>query len=329
MIFVLTQLLTGATGDAQSNSDSHDGHRESFSHSHHRYNRSSYEHKRSRSQRNGDRYHRSTKTETSFSDSTMSHYQRLNIQPNADLNSIKTAYYSLSKIYHPDIADPNDGTAVENFRLITESYNILSDPKLKSEYDAQFNTDPVTSYTSEIFNQGNMDTNRTYEDIYRVRDADMLFRSKQEAAMEREKRMNPKKYRAGSFKETQFEPTNNTDEEIDRLRRRIDNLTSSILASNHSRTDDNFYRTHLYAAIHRRHSGLMNARKLDRHGETSMDSAIVGLLASLGIVALIGLTLFNIVVSYDIGAYLDSKLSFVQTEPKEQDSDEESSVDVI
>lgn len=242
----------------------------------------------------------------------MSHYQRLNIQPDADTNTIKTAYYSLSKIYHPDIADPNDATAVEKFRLITESYNALSDPQLRREYDAQFYTAPVTNYHSEIFNRGD-DSSRDNSASFRVRDADLLFRAKQDAAMEREKRLNPKKFRAGTFKDDANGERFATQDELDRLQRRIDTLGSS-------KTGDDFYRDHLYLAIQRRHAGLMNARSMNYQGSNNpADSGIISFLTGVGIIALLGITLFNITVDYDIGAYLDSKLSSVPSKSDDKD----------
>jgi DnaJ homolog subfamily C member 30 len=46
---------------------------------------------------------------------------------------IKTAYYKLSKLYHPDVN--SNAEAVEMFKLINEAYEVLSNYRLKKLYD--------------------------------------------------------------------------------------------------------------------------------------------------------------------------------------------------
>lgn len=61
-------------------------------------------------------------------------YSRLRLTAAATQSEIKSAYYRLSKIYHPD-KNTNCPKATNQFRNITEAYEILSDPKAKLEYD--------------------------------------------------------------------------------------------------------------------------------------------------------------------------------------------------
>jgi curved DNA-binding protein CbpA len=61
-------------------------------------------------------------------------YRILGVPENAHEQDIKLAYRRLAKRYHPDV-NPGDIHAEERFKEITEAYNTLSDPLLKSAYD--------------------------------------------------------------------------------------------------------------------------------------------------------------------------------------------------
>lgn len=63
-----------------------------------------------------------------------SFYARLRLTAAATQSEIKSAYYRLSKIYHPD-NNNNCPKATTQFRNITEAYETLSDPKSKAVYD--------------------------------------------------------------------------------------------------------------------------------------------------------------------------------------------------
>ncbi|KOB63589.1 DnaJ-11 [Operophtera brumata] len=62
-----------------------------------------------------------------------SHYDVLGITPKATQTDIKSAYYELSKIYHPDKS--SDEESANKFRLITEAYEVLGNISLKKMYD--------------------------------------------------------------------------------------------------------------------------------------------------------------------------------------------------
>lgn len=59
------------------------------------------------------------------------HYTTLGIPKNADEGEIKKAYRKLAREVHPD----RPGGDAEEFKKISEAYEVLSDPKTKSDYD--------------------------------------------------------------------------------------------------------------------------------------------------------------------------------------------------
>lgn len=66
------------------------------------------------------------------------YYEILGIDKNASEDDIKKAFRKLAMKYHPD-RNPGDKAAEEKFKEVNEAYQILSDPKKKSQYD-QFGT---------------------------------------------------------------------------------------------------------------------------------------------------------------------------------------------
>jgi len=61
------------------------------------------------------------------------YYEVLGITKEATPDQIKSAYRTLAKKYHPDLNHAPD--AAEKFKEVTEAYEVLSDPKKKSQYD--------------------------------------------------------------------------------------------------------------------------------------------------------------------------------------------------
>lgn len=60
------------------------------------------------------------------------YYQVLGVDEKADSAAIKKAYHSLARQYHPDVSGAQGD---EKFKEINEAYEVLSDPKKRSEYD--------------------------------------------------------------------------------------------------------------------------------------------------------------------------------------------------
>ena len=66
------------------------------------------------------------------------YYEVLRAWPTASESAIKKAYFSLAKVYHPDVASKAAGeerdTSID-FKLINEAYAVLSDPAKRREFD--------------------------------------------------------------------------------------------------------------------------------------------------------------------------------------------------
>lgn len=62
------------------------------------------------------------------------YYKILGVSTNATKDEIKKAFRILAKKYHPD-RNANDESAVQKFQDINEAYGILSNEKLREEYD--------------------------------------------------------------------------------------------------------------------------------------------------------------------------------------------------
>ncbi|XP_012253510.2 dnaJ homolog subfamily B member 9-like [Athalia rosae] len=73
-----------------------------------------------------------------------SHYDSLGLTPKATQNEIKTAYYELSKVYHPDKNDSE--SAKHKYQGITEAYEILGNYNSRKMYDRGMR--PGTKHTS-------------------------------------------------------------------------------------------------------------------------------------------------------------------------------------
>ncbi|HUU55343.1 MAG TPA: DnaJ C-terminal domain-containing protein [Armatimonadota bacterium] len=62
------------------------------------------------------------------------YYEILNISRDADEKAIKSAFRRLARKYHPDV-NPGDSSAEQKFKEISEAYEVLRDPKKRSQYD--------------------------------------------------------------------------------------------------------------------------------------------------------------------------------------------------
>ncbi len=62
------------------------------------------------------------------------YYKELGLDKGASEDEIKKAFRSLARKYHPD-TNPDNPEAEEQFKKISEAYEVLSDPKKRAKYD--------------------------------------------------------------------------------------------------------------------------------------------------------------------------------------------------
>lgn len=76
------------------------------------------------------------------------HYEIMQISPNADLDTIHRVYRILAQRLHPDNQETGSS---ENFRALTEAYQILGDPEKRAAFDIEHRA--ARRLTWKIFDQ--------------------------------------------------------------------------------------------------------------------------------------------------------------------------------
>ena len=66
---------------------------------------------------------------------TPDYYTLLGVSRGAEAEIIRAAYLALARRYHPDAATAASPHDAEKFRLITEAYEVLRDPRRREYYD--------------------------------------------------------------------------------------------------------------------------------------------------------------------------------------------------
>lgn len=97
------------------------------------------------------------------------YYTTLGVDKNADAATIKKAYRKLAQKYHPD-RNPDDKSAEEKFKQITEAYAVLSDTEKRRQYD-QFGS----SGFHQRYSQEDIFRNMDFGDIFGSFGGDDLF----------------------------------------------------------------------------------------------------------------------------------------------------------
>jgi hypothetical protein len=76
------------------------------------------------------------------------HYEALQVSPRADHETIQRVFRHLAKRYHPDNTESGDP---ERFKVVMEAFRVLSQPKLRAKYDADY--EQVRETRWRIFDQ--------------------------------------------------------------------------------------------------------------------------------------------------------------------------------
>jgi len=91
------------------------------------------------------------------------YYDVLGIAKDADENTIKRAYRKLAMKYHPD-RNPDDTQAAENFREVTEAYEVLSDAQKRARYD-QYGHAGVDDQMHDFWGRGGAQDSNAFRDF--------------------------------------------------------------------------------------------------------------------------------------------------------------------
>ena len=109
-------------------------------------------------------------------------YKVLGVDKKADADEIKKRYRALARDLHPD-KTKGDAVKEEQFKAVSEAYEILSDPKKRAEYDEArslfarggFRAHKAVA-TSETSSE--VETHKIFSPIYLVLPPDVVDRAK-------------------------------------------------------------------------------------------------------------------------------------------------------
>ena len=95
--------------------------------------------------------------------SNRDYYEVLGVAKDADENAIKRAYRKLAMKYHPD-RNPDDEKAAENFREVTEAYEVLTDDGKRARYD-QYGHAGVDEQMQDFWGRGGAQDSHAFRDF--------------------------------------------------------------------------------------------------------------------------------------------------------------------
>src|SRR5512144_2612528 len=82
------------------------------------------------------------------------YYGMLGVKKSASSEDIRKAFRKLARKYHPDV-NPNNKTAEEKFKALSEANDVLSDPKKRKIYDQLGSySDNIDPATAEAYSRG-------------------------------------------------------------------------------------------------------------------------------------------------------------------------------
>lgn len=98
-------------------------------------------------------------------------YKTLGVSKNSSQEEVRKAFKKLARKYHPDV-NQGDKSAEEKFKNISEAYDVLSDPKKRSQYDTFGSEGPQGfpgggsyTYTQDPFKGGRGGFSGNFDDV--------------------------------------------------------------------------------------------------------------------------------------------------------------------
>lgn len=97
----------------------------------------------------------------------MNHYEILEVKKTASQGEIREAYKKLVKKYHPDLYQGDKIFAEKKTQAINVAYDILSNPKTRSQYDDEITPKPTYTDTTYNYTSPKYNSSKTYNDYYK------------------------------------------------------------------------------------------------------------------------------------------------------------------
>jgi len=91
------------------------------------------------------------------------YYEVLGVAKDADANTIKRAYRKLAMKFHPD-RNPDDKAAADNFREVTEAYEVLTDDNKRARYN-QYGHAGVDEQMQDFWGRGGAQDSNAFRDF--------------------------------------------------------------------------------------------------------------------------------------------------------------------
>src|SRR6476659_533 len=68
-------------------------------------------------------------------EATLDYYEILQVNPNAEVDTVHRVYRLLAQRFHPDNKETGDE---QRFRALSEAYTVLSNPEKRARYDVTY-----------------------------------------------------------------------------------------------------------------------------------------------------------------------------------------------